>query len=223
MREPVYCNFFTRMIFFGWLGNVWAILFIALEPPRPSRDCWTDLSGLHCKNLYLCSAYIYVYRIMTFMKFGSLLNACCQIGSKSIGNIFNIYEYIWLVHKINDKSCGWQTALELLPVHTGPILNSVLTFTNNKQFELPGKGDVFKNIYFHLHSTVDTYRFHSLIQRTFTEWIDVEDARLPIWPCHIYMKTNIMEWSMKRKWKWGCRTIVVVVWGWDLCVYTCVC
>ena len=77
------------------------------------------------KNLYLCSTYIYVYRIMTFMKFGSLLNACCQIGSKSIGNIFNIYEYIWLVHKINDKSCGWQTALELLPVHTGPILNSI--------------------------------------------------------------------------------------------------
>ena len=40
------------------------------------------------------------------LKFRFFLNSCCEIGwkSKSIANIFNIYEYIWSMHKINDKS-----------------------------------------------------------------------------------------------------------------------
>ena len=44
--------------------------------------------------------------IFMCLKFRFFLNSCCEIGwkSKSIANIFNIYEYIWSMHKINDKS-----------------------------------------------------------------------------------------------------------------------
>ena len=56
-RYPLYRNFFIWMNLFGLVGNVWAILFMALEPPRPSGTAEQILVA------YIAEIYIFASRI----------------------------------------------------------------------------------------------------------------------------------------------------------------
>ena len=126
-----YCNFFIWMNFFRL---AWQCLSNSLYCPGApkafpgllNRSWWPTLQksiSLYCTGY----GYILIHHIVTFLKDSELeIQASFSFvlwnWMKSIANIFNIYEYIWLVHKVNEKSwaCG-SCALELLAiVKTGP-------------------------------------------------------------------------------------------------------